>query len=97
VVVLKGAPTIIAAPDGAVRLTPFANAALAVAGTGDVLSGTIGALLAQGVEPFAAAVSGSYVHGLAGELWRGAHGSAGLPASALAEQLPAALDALRRC
>ena len=97
VVVLKGAPSIIAAPDGAVRLTPFANDALAVAGTGDVLSGTIGALLAQGVEPFAAAVSGSYVHGLAGELWRGARGSAGLPAGALAEQLPAAFDTLRRC
>ncbi|HEU5316754.1 MAG TPA: NAD(P)H-hydrate dehydratase [Chloroflexota bacterium] len=96
VVVLKGAPSIVAAPGGAVRLTPFANASLAVAGTGDVLSGTIGALLAQGVEPFAAAAAGSYVHGLAGELWRAAHGSAGLPATGLLELLPSALDRLRR-
>jgi NAD(P)H-hydrate epimerase len=95
VVVLKGAPSVIAAPDGRAHLNAFANAALAVAGTGDVLSGVIAGLLAQGLAPYDAAVAGSYVHALAGELWRAAHGAAGLPASALVEYVPPALRRLR--
>ena len=55
VVVLKGARTIIAAPDGSAAIAPFENPALATGGTGDVLAGAIGSLLAQGLEPFAAA------------------------------------------
>jgi NAD(P)H-hydrate epimerase len=93
VVVLKGAPSIIAAPDGRACLNAFANAALATAGTGDVLTGTIAGLIAQGMEPFSAAGAGSYLHGLAGELWRARHGAGGLPASHLLALLP---DALRR-
>ena len=67
VVVLKGARTVIAAPDGEVVMAPFENPALATGGTGDVLAGAIGALLAQGLTPYAAARLGVYLHGAAGE------------------------------
>ena len=68
VLVLKGAFTVVAAPDGQVVLQPFANSALAKAGTGDVLAGAIVGLLAQGMSPMQAAVAGAYLHGLAGQL-----------------------------
>jgi NAD(P)H-hydrate epimerase len=67
VVVLKGARTLVAAPDGAVYVNPTALGALATAGSGDVLTGLVGALLAQGVEPFAAARAAVFIHGAAGE------------------------------
>ena len=67
VVVLKGARTIIAAPDGSAAIAPFENPALATGGTGDVLAGAIGSLLAQGLAPFDAARLGVYLHGLAGD------------------------------
>jgi NAD(P)H-hydrate epimerase len=92
VVVLKGARTIIAAPDGQLAVAPFENPALASGGTGDVLAGTIGALLAQGLEPFAAARLGVYLHGLAGEQVRERFGDAGL----LASDLPDSIAASRR-
>ena len=94
-VVLKGAPSIIAGPDGRACLSVFANAALASAGSGDVLSGTVAALLAQGLDPFAAAATGAYLHGLAGERWRALNGDAGLGAARLAGCLPGAARALR--
>ena len=87
VVVLKGAKTVIAAPDGSVAIAPFENPALATGGTGDVLSGTIGSLLAQHVEPFAAARLGVYLHGLAGDVVRERFGDAGLLASDLPEAI----------
>jgi NAD(P)H-hydrate epimerase len=87
VVVLKGARTIIAAPDGTAAIAPFENPALATGGTGDVLSGTIGSLLAQGLEPFAAARLGVYLHGLAGDIGRERFGDAGLLASDLPDGL----------
>ncbi len=68
IVVLKGAFTVIAEPGGKVAVLPFANSGLAHAGTGDVLAGAIVGLLAQGLDPFDAAVAGSYIHGYAGEL-----------------------------
>jgi NAD(P)H-hydrate epimerase len=70
IVLLKGAHTIIAAPDGRKMVMPFANPALGKAGSGDVLAGVIVGLRAQGVAPFEAASAGAYLHGLAGELAR---------------------------
>lgn len=67
VVVLKGARTLVASPDGTVYVNPTATGALATAGSGDVLTGLIGALLAQGMEPLAAARAGVFIHGAAGE------------------------------
>lgn len=67
IVLLKGAHTLIANVDGTVTALPFKNDALATAGTGDVLSGIIVGLLAQGVKPYDAACLGGYIHGLAGE------------------------------
>jgi ADP-dependent NAD(P)H-hydrate dehydratase / NAD(P)H-hydrate epimerase len=65
-VVLKGAYTVVAAPDGRAAVMPFATAALARAGTGDVLAGAIAGLRAQGLTAYDAAVAGAYLHGLAG-------------------------------
>ncbi|MGZ8437038.1 MAG: NAD(P)H-hydrate dehydratase [Candidatus Limnocylindrales bacterium] len=87
VVVLKGARTVIADVDGAVAIAPFENPALASGGTGDVLAGTIGALLAQGLTPFAAARLGVYLHGVSGEAVRERLGDAGLLASDLPDGL----------
>jgi NAD(P)H-hydrate epimerase len=83
VVVLKGARTVVAAPDGRLARATFENPAMATGGTGDVLSGTIGALLAQRVEPYAAARLGVFLHGTAGEAIRDRLGDAGLLASDL--------------
>ncbi|HEX8940498.1 MAG TPA: NAD(P)H-hydrate dehydratase [Candidatus Limnocylindrales bacterium] len=90
VVVLKGARTVIASPDGALAVAPFENPAMASGGTGDVLSGTIGALLAQRLSPTDAARLGVYLHGLAGEAVRSRLGDAGLLASDLTAELPLA-------
>jgi NAD(P)H-hydrate epimerase len=68
IVVLKGAHTVVAAPDGRMTVLPFKTAALATAGTGDVLAGMITGLLAQGLDAYDAAVAAGYLHGLAGEL-----------------------------
>ncbi|MBN1919870.1 MAG: NAD(P)H-hydrate dehydratase [Anaerolineae bacterium] len=96
VVVLKGAFTVIAAPDGRAVISPFANAGLASAGMGDVLAGTIIALRAQGLNAFEAAATGVYLHGLAGELLREQSGDAGLAASDVARSLPEVLWRLKR-
>ncbi len=90
VVVLKGARTVIASPDGALAVAPFENPALASGGTGDVLAGTIGALLAQGLSAEGAARLGVYLHGMAGEAVRARLGDAGLLASDLPPELPLA-------
>ncbi|KXK15821.1 MAG: carbohydrate kinase [Chloroflexi bacterium OLB14] len=68
VVVLKGAFTVIASPDERMTIIPVATPALARAGTGDVLAGLITGLLAQGLNPYDAAVAGAYIHGKAGLL-----------------------------
>lgn len=90
IVVLKGAFTVVAAPDARTLVLPFANPALATAGSGDVLAGAIAGLLGQGLAPFEAAVCGAYLHGLAGELARRAIGPAGVVASDLLTRLPQA-------
>lgn len=94
VVVLKGAYTMIAAPDGRVTLLPFANPVLAVGGSGDVLAGIIVGLLAQGMEPYPAAVLGGYLHGAAGQMASDFWGRAGLLASELADWVSHARRAL---
>ena len=91
VVVLKGAATLIAAPSGQLRVNWPANPALASAGTGDVLSGCIGGLLAQGMDPFDAASAGVYLHSYAGHLVSERIGDAGLLASDLLPELPVAI------
>lgn len=68
IVVLKGAFTVIATPEGDVAVLPLAEPALARAGTGDVLAGMIAGLLAQGLPPFEAALSAAYLHGMSGKL-----------------------------
>ncbi len=94
-IVLKGAYTVIAAPDGRSRVSPFANPGLASAGTGDVLAGVIGGLAAQGVPPFDAAALGVYLHGEAGEMVRAALGDAGMTASDLLPGLPVTIKRLK--
>ncbi|MBI4786166.1 MAG: NAD(P)H-hydrate dehydratase [Chloroflexi bacterium] len=91
IVVLKGAHSVVAAPDGRVTLVPFATPALATAGTGDVLAGTIVALLAQKLAPFDAAVAGAYLHGLAGKIAEEEIGRAGAIAGDLLPRLPRAI------
>ena len=89
VVVAKGFRTVIADPDGEVFVNPPWDASLASGGSGDVLTGTIGAFLAQGLEPLRAAVVGCWLHGRAGELG-GESWPAAVPASALPKLVAAA-------
>jgi hydroxyethylthiazole kinase-like uncharacterized protein yjeF len=96
VVVLKGAGTVIAEPDGRLALSGFVNPALATAGTGDVLAGTIGGLLAQGVAPFEAACLGVYLHGAAAARVSERLGDAGLLASDLPLEIAVARQRLSR-
>jgi NAD(P)H-hydrate epimerase len=92
VVLLKGAYSVIAAPDGRCAILPFANPALATAGSGDVLSGVIVSLLGQGLEPYEAAALGGYLHAAAGQQ---AGIQAGLLAGEMADWLPEVVDLLR--
>jgi len=86
VVVAKGFGTIIAEPDGQAWVNPTGDVGLASGGSGDVLSGTIGALLAQGLEPLRAALVGCWLHGRAGEI-----GGELFPAAVPASELPTLL------
>jgi NAD(P)H-hydrate epimerase len=90
VALVKGTRTVIVDPSGIARLNTTGSTALATAGTGDVLTGTIGGLLARGVEPSAAAWSGAYIHGLAG-LAAGERTGDGTVAGDVADLLPNAI------
>jgi NAD(P)H-hydrate epimerase len=92
--VLKGAPTMTAAPDGAVWVNPTGNAGLATGGSGDVLTGVIAGLLGQGLRPTDAARLGAFLHGYAADRARRGTGIAGLLPTDVIEALPAALLAL---
>jgi NAD(P)H-hydrate epimerase len=91
IVVLKGDDTLVAEPDGRVAVSPGAAAALATAGTGDVLSGVIGAYLAKAMDPFEAASAGVLVHARAGRLAAATIGDEGVIARDVIELLPRAL------
>lgn len=95
VVLLKGPYTVIAAPDGRLAVLSVATPALATAGTGDVLAGTIVGLLAQGMSSFEAACLGAWVHGHAGLRCAAEIGQAGVIASDLLARLPLVLNSLR--
>lgn len=94
VVVLKGARTVIATPEGRAALNPTGNPGMGTGGAGDVLCGVVGALLAQGLAPFDAACLAAYAHGRAGDLAAAARGEIGLVARDVAEHLPAAFREL---
>ncbi|HEY3599133.1 MAG TPA: NAD(P)H-hydrate dehydratase [Paraburkholderia sp.] len=95
VVVLKGSGTVIAAPDGRIAVNATGNAALATGGTGDVLGGIIGALLAQHLPRYEAALAGVYLHGLAADaLTARGDGPAGLTAGELAPMVRKLLNRL---
>ena len=93
-VVLKGANTVISGPDHRARVSELAQPALSTAGTGDVLSGAIGALLAQGLAPFDAATLGVYLHGEAGNRAARAKGTIGVTAGDMADALALASRSL---
>jgi NAD(P)H-hydrate epimerase len=94
IVILKGAPTVVAAPDGRTSVNPSGNPGMATAGMGDVLSGAIAALLAQRLAPFDAARLAVYAHGAAGDAAAADVGPIGLVAGDVAERLPRALARL---
>lgn len=95
IIVLKGANTIVVSPAGEVAISPFANPALASAGTGDVLAGIIAGFLAQGLDCFDASCLGIYIHGLAGEILKEKFGDAGIVASDLLTILPKLIKSLK--
>lgn len=97
ILLLKGAHTVIAAPDGRTTIQPFKNDALATAGTGDVLAGIVVSLLAQGMPAYEATVAASYIHGLAGEFAAQLQNNRrSVIATDVIEHIPTALGILNR-
>jgi len=92
--ILKGARTIIAAPDGQIAINGSGNPGMASGGMGDVLTGVLTALIAQGYEPFAACRVGVFVHGYAADLVSADKGEVGMSAVDVQERLPYAFKQL---
>jgi hydroxyethylthiazole kinase-like uncharacterized protein yjeF len=92
-VLLKGSTTVIASPDGRVRVSASGTSRMAAAGSGDVLTGLCGSLLAQGVAPLEAGAAGAFLHGLAGRLASDG-GAVPISASDILAGLPHALRAV---
>jgi NAD(P)H-hydrate epimerase len=92
VLVLKGAHTLIADPEGQLAVLPFKTDALATAGTGDILAGAIVGLIAQGMTAYDAAVVGSYLHGLSGAMAGQTSSSRSVIASDVLNHLPEAIS-----
>jgi NAD(P)H-hydrate epimerase len=95
-IILKGAHTAIASPDGRCRFNSTGNPGMATAGAGDVLTGILTGLLAQGYAPEDAACLGVYLHGLAGDLAASRYSRPGMTAGSIAACLGAAWNALER-
>lgn len=93
-VVLKGARSVIADPEGMVFINPTGNPGMASGGMGDVLTGMIGALLAQGYSPIEASTLGTFLHGFAGDLAAEKFGQLGIVASDLIEKIPESFNRL---
>ncbi len=96
IVILKGHRTLIADPEGGVYVNPTGNPGMATGGSGDVLTGLIGALLAQGLEALAAAQLGAFVHGMAGDSAAATVGERSLAAGDLLGFVPSSFEALAR-
>lgn len=94
VVLLKGAPTVVAEPTGGVLVNPTGNPGLATGGAGDVLSGIIGALLSQGLDPWYAAGCGAYLHGASADILARESGERSFTPGQVAEGLASALSML---
>lgn len=92
--VLKGAPTLVASPEGTVSINTTGNPGMATAGSGDVLTGMIAGLLGQGMHPLDAAVLGVYLHGLSGDIAAAEKGMHSLIAGDIIESIPAAFLSL---
>ena len=95
VIVLKGSMTVTANPDGEVFINPTGNPGMATAGAGDVLSGIIGGLLAQRVDPFQAAAAGAYIHGRSGDILSEEIDESGLLASDIKRVIPFAIASIK--
>jgi hydroxyethylthiazole kinase-like uncharacterized protein yjeF len=96
VLALKGAGTVIGGPDGRVFVNPTGNPGMASGGSGDVLTGMVGAFLARGFDALTALQAGCFLHGLAGDLARGERGEEALIAGDIIEAIPAAMTSTRR-
>lgn len=94
IVVLKGASTVIADPDGEIFINPTGNAGLSTAGTGDVLAGMIGGLCAQGYDVSASSVAAVYIHGLAADGIKKERGVAGMMATDLLPEIPRLMNSI---
>lgn len=95
-IVLKGANSVVATPDDDVYIIPTGNSGMATAGSGDVLSGIIAGLLAQGMNRTWAAVAGTYIHGAAGDLAAMELGQDGVMASDIRDWIPGVMKTLRQ-
>jgi hydroxyethylthiazole kinase-like uncharacterized protein yjeF len=94
--VLKGAPTVTASPDGNAFINTSGNPGMATAGTGDVLTGMISAFLAQKMDPLEATILGVYMHGLTGDAVAGKKGQHSLIASDIIRDIPSVFRSLKK-
>lgn len=96
VVLLKGHQSIIADPDGRIAVNPTGNPGLATGGTGDVLSGILGALLARGLDAFEAACAGAFIHGSAADRIARERSEIGIRAMEIADRIPETIEQIRK-
>jgi NAD(P)H-hydrate epimerase len=93
--VLKGAYTVLADPEGSLFINPTGNEGMATGGTGDVLAGMLGGLMAQGLDPLQASQAGVYLHGLSGDMAVSRKGNIGIIAGDITECIPLSIQKIR--